>query len=106
MDYQTLIGLIKQECRRQNMSAYKLSQISGIPASTIYGIFRGDNKAQIDTICQMLRALGLQMKIETQPDRELKLRNDLEILQVEGLSREQMKVLNKLINWLKNMPNS
>ena len=54
MNYQTLIAIIKQECKRQNIRTYRLAQISGIPTSTIYGIFRDNNKAQMDTICIML----------------------------------------------------
>lgn len=100
MNYQTLIDLIKQECHRQNLSVYRLSRISGIPTSTIYGIFRDNNKAQIDTICQLLDALGLQMTIEPKESKASGFSNKLSVLQVSGLSPEQKKVLEKLVGWL------
>lgn len=100
MNYQTLIGIIKQECKRQNISTYRLAQISGIPTSTIYGIFRGKNKAQMDTICMILDALGLEIVIKPLEQKNIGFSCELDVLPITGVSKEKRKVLEKLARWL------
>lgn len=63
MNYDKLIERVEEECRIRKISHYQLSAISSLPKSTIYGIFNHKYKAQIDTLCIILEALGLQLSI-------------------------------------------
>lgn len=50
MNYDRLIKIIEDECERRKLSYYQLSELAGLPKSTVYGILKRKNKAQIDTL--------------------------------------------------------
>jgi len=100
MEYEALLRMIKMECSQRKINAYKLAQMSNIPTSTIYGIFSGKNKAQVDTIFQILKALGLQIVIEQQTEEVKELKMDPDVVKVDRLSDEQKAVIEKLVGWL------
>ena len=102
MEYETLIEEIKKQCARKHISPYKLSKLSGVPQSTIYGILRGKNRAQIDTLCELLKALKL--KIFLLPKEEMKQMPSREQDYVlNGLSDEKKEVVKQLIRWLADL---
>lgn len=45
MEYEALIEEIEVQCARKQISFYKLSKMSGVPQSTIYGVLKDKNKA-------------------------------------------------------------
>lgn len=63
MDYETLIEEMKMQCVRKQISFYKLSKISGIPQSTIYRVMKDKNKAQMDTLYELLKALEMKIML-------------------------------------------
>lgn len=100
MTYNELIESIRQECSRKGISVYKLSRISGIPQSTIYGIFRNKNKAQVDTLCEILEALQLDIVLESPKAKNEKNVCFCEMKDYDSLPKEKQEVLKKLLQWL------
>lgn len=104
MNYEQLIEAIQKECKRKGISGYRLSLMSSIPLSTIYGVFHHKNKAQIDTVCMMLDALGMHLIIMQ------KKKEDMEEVTIEeaewlgalrALTDEKRELIQKLITYLK-----
>ena len=59
------IELLKQTKKEKKMTFPQISEISGVPLSTLYDIFRGITTApRIDTIQAIERALGLNQQPE------------------------------------------
>ena len=104
MSYERLIEIIRAECDNKGISCYRLSQISSVPISTIYGIFHYKNKAQIDTICALLEALGLQLSITHIEDDEGKYVYLLEswVRDVQELSYEKRNLIKEIVQYLKD----
>lgn len=101
MEYEALIEEIKVQCARKQISFYKLSKMSGVPQSTIYGVLKNKNKAQIDTLCELFKAL--QMKIilvpaDEETEFEIPLEQDYGIM---DLPEEKREFVVQLIQWLK-----
>lgn len=101
MEYEELIEEIKKQCDRQSISLYKLSKMSGVPQSTIYGIMNDKNKAQIDTLCEIIKAIGLKIVIcpkdEETRQASLQKRED----ELINLPAEKREAIVRLIEWLK-----
>lgn len=101
MEYELLIKEIKRQCVRKHISIYRLSKLSGVPQSTIYGVLKDKNKAQMDTLCELLKAL--QMKIVLLPadeetETELSPEQDFGIWE---LPEEKRELMIQLIQWLR-----
>lgn len=104
MTYEELIGIINDTCSARGISVYRLSKLSSIPASTLYGVLRQDNKAQFDTLCEMLKALDLQLVVEPIRLGELPDGGDRRghgERSSAGLSKEKQEVLRTLERWLR-----
>lgn len=104
MTYEGLIELINQECERRGISVYRLSKLSSIPTSTLYGVLRQKNKAQMDTLCEILSVLGLRLVIEPiEPDKTEDSETEENCRNLTlGLSKEKRDVLQKLSEWLRD----
>ena len=101
MDYEALIEEIKIQCARKRISFYKSSKISGVPQSTIYGVLKDKNKAQVDTLCELLKALEMKIVLapaDEETEFEIPLGQDYGI---RGLSEEKREFVVQLIQWLK-----
>lgn len=101
MTYEKIIERINQECKKRNISVYRLSQISSVPVSTLYGVLHQNNKAQMDTLCEILDALGLQMRIEAVSQCMQEERGSEWERIMEGLSDEKTETLKKLAEWMR-----
>lgn len=56
-----IIKIIKDEMREQAVTAYRLSQLSGVSRVTIKGVLDGKNSPTLDTLQKILKPLGLQL---------------------------------------------
>lgn len=103
MSYERLIETIRAECANKGISCYRLSQISTVPTSTIYGIFHHRNKAQIDTLCILLGALGLQLRITSKESREEAYERPLEdwVREIQELPYEKRDLIRRMVWYLK-----
>lgn len=103
MTYDNLIDIINLECEKRSISVYKLSKISSIPASTLYGVLNKNNKAQMDTLCEILNALGLKLVVRPiGADEKGVFRFNEDKNDDTGLSEEKQKILEKLVEWLRD----
>ena len=102
MEYEELIEEIKKQCDRQNISLYKLSKMSGVPQSTIYGIMNDKNKAQIDTLCEILKALGLKIVICPKDEETQQSALREREYELTDLPDEEKEAVVRLIEWLKD----
>lgn len=103
MTYDNLIDIINIECRKRNISVYRLSKISSIPISTLYGVLNKNNKAQMDTLCEILNALGLQLVVRPiGADEKGVFRFSENQNDDTGLSEEKQEILEKLVEWLRD----
>ena len=102
MEYEVLIEEIRRQCARKHISPYKLSKMSGVPLSTIYGILKEKNKAQIDTLCDLSKAL--QLKIVLLPENEDKEQQSSKEQDygMRKLTDEKKEVVAQLIQWLQD----
>ena len=103
MTYENLIEMVNQECKKKNISVYKLSKLSSVPVSTLYGVLNKNNKAQVDTLCEILKALDYQLVIQPiRPGGEEPFRLSENETEPYGcLSKEKKETLQKLAGWLR-----
>lgn len=102
MEYEALIREIKRYCVKENISHYKLSKMSGVPISTIYGVLNNRNRAQFDTICELLDALKLRLVLVPE-NEQTNLNQNLEMEEDYGintLSAEKRELVTRLIQYL------
>lgn len=101
MSYDELIEQIMKTCKDKNISVYKLAQLSDLPASTIYGVFRRENKAQLDTLSMMLGALGLGLTVEPLDSCDTVYRENEDWYQLfSRLTEERQRVVWQIAKWL------
>lgn len=105
MDYNGIIEIILEICKMRGLSIYQLSQISSVPISTIYGVFHYKNKAQIDTLVEILTALDMQLSItplENEDSKNLITTENAWLRQIQELSFEKRALLKVLVGYLKD----
>lgn len=105
MDYKGLIETIQEICKMRGISIYQLAQISSVPISTLYGVFHYKNKAQIDTLFEILTALDMQLSIiplENGDNKNLITTETAWLRQIQELSFEKRALLKALVNYLKD----
>lgn len=100
MNYNEVISQINSECQRRGMTVYALARMANVPVSTLYGVLHQNNKAQIDTLCEILKALDLQLDVVTIDQKELSNEEEKLIRNIQALSPEKQEVLKALAEWL------
>lgn len=100
MNYNEVISQINSECQRRGMTVYALARLANVPVSTLYGVLHQNNKAQIDTLCEILKALDLQLDIIPIDQKEFNSEGEKLVRSIQALSPQKQDVLKKLVEWL------
>lgn len=101
MEYEALIEEIKMQCVRKHISLYRLSKISGVPQSTIYGVLKDKNKAQMDTLCELLKALEMKIILVPADEKAESVAPMEQDYGIMNLSEEKRELVVRLIQCLK-----
>lgn len=102
MTYDEIIERINLECKKRDISVYKLSGMSSVPISTLYGVLHRNSRAQVDTLCEILAALDLSLTIEPLQKKAGQNRKAAFMAEVTDFSDEKKEVMLKLAEWLRD----
>ena len=102
MSYEELIDRIMLECRKKGISVSQLAKLSSLPVSTIYGVFRKENKAQLDTLSMMLKGVGLSLMVKSSEPRNEKIHESEEawMKAIRGLTKEKRLAVWQMVKGL------
>jgi transcriptional regulator with XRE-family HTH domain len=72
MTHPELIEAIATAARTQNLSGYRLAQITGISEAQISRVFRGLHSPSLDMVLKLCEAVGVKLKIVNQGEMPAK----------------------------------
>lgn len=77
MEMQEIGKIVQYHRKRVRLSRERLSKLSGVSASAIYGIEKGKQSVRMNTLMRILRALNISIHIDGPLVREYRERINL-----------------------------